>query len=264
MLEFWGGGKGIKTDTQTPTHNQFSQICHSLSSQWHLVRGFWKPATGFEGKHLCFSHLTSLEATTKGVAISSNRSQNYRLGSRLSNENFSEAQRGSVACPSSHSKPMAKLAVETNVPNSCAAFQRRQHVTKSENCTMSLWEYSTGCTIAYIIQGITIVFLLSLLSGIWQVVGTEKGVALIHYDYSHRLHEHAMCSAICSHVDYLCYQESAYPPSPEIGATNSSWGAGNIFFSPFDSSWHYSWYKRDSWNAFSSQIQCMWKGSKER
>ena len=50
----------------------------------------------------------------------------------------------------------------------------------------------------------------------WQVVGTVKGVAVIHHDYSHPLHERAMCSAICLHVDCLCYQESAYPPSPDL------------------------------------------------
>ena len=83
-----------------------------------------------------------------------------------------------------HSKSVVELAVENKPPNSCAASQGRQYVVKSENCTMYLWEYSTGCTMAYIIQGKTIVFLLTLLSCVWQFVSTEKGVAVIHYDHS--------------------------------------------------------------------------------
>lgn len=83
-------------------------------------------------------------------------------------------------------------------------------------------------------------FLLSLLSCVWQVVGTDKGVAVIHYDYSHPLHEHAMCSAICSHVDYLRYKKLHIHPAQiyEL-VTAPEWKGQRVFcFSPFDSPQH--------------------------
>ena len=144
-----------------------------------------KTRNSFWGKYL-LSHLTL--SHHQGTATLSDQSQNFRPGrdgstTRLSHESSSKAQRGQEACSSFHSKSVVELTVE-NKPNSWAASQGRSSVVKSENCTMSFWEYSTGCTMAYIIQGKTIVFLLTLLSCVWQVVGTEKGVAVIHYDHS--------------------------------------------------------------------------------
>lgn len=46
-----------------------------------------------------------------------------------------------MTCSRSHSKSMAEKAVKVKSFDFCAASERMHHMTKSENCTMSLWMY---------------------------------------------------------------------------------------------------------------------------